>query len=508
MAFGGKLKSGVMEQGGARFPGWTNNLSIVNATTSEAADSIKITGSNGTALSTINIGAITLPSATTGRLTTFQVTADVTIDLTGAHWGFGTLGNLTDQILYVYALNNNGSLVWGVAAKPGRLIVANADDSATATDINTYHEVLVSSALSADAQARVVGWFYAAFTDTGGASEDLWAVQTGDGDINTNAESVESVPLIKGYMRNIGLAGTTTAETNDSILITGADGQVLSTTNPGWVVLPSTTAGRLQAFQVTANVTIDLTGANWGEGGDGDLTDYLLSVYAINDAGLLKWGVGSIPNHETILNADDSATATDINQINEVLVNTALTSDAGCLEIGWFKAAFDDADGASGDLWVVQTSSSNDINIGPRPQLAQLWTPTGSWSTNTTHQGALRRLGGFAEIAYRLTTTGNPDTAALTFDMPVGLVIDTAKSVDATGDMLSAGSANENGVEKYLTKVTRDSTTVFSMRGWETDGGAGDDVEEASAYTQAYPFTWDANDSASFVVIVPIVGWS
>ena len=96
---GGKIGSGVMEQGGARYAGWMNNLAIVNATTTNAADSIKITGSDGTALSAANYGWVTLPSATTGRLVTLSVTADVTILITGAHWGFDTKGDLTDYLL-------------------------------------------------------------------------------------------------------------------------------------------------------------------------------------------------------------------------------------------------------------------------------------------------------------------------------------------------------------------------------------------------------------------------
>jgi len=175
----GKLRAGILEYVGSRTPGWSSNLGLGAPT----ATTITIRGSNGSALTPENPGWITTPSATAGQLTLFPVTANVDILLTGAHWGFGTLGDLTDQPLSVLALNNNGSLVWGVAQHGGRSLVLDSEDSATATDINLWNEVLVSSALSADAQAVHFGYFKANFDDTGGASEDLWAIQTGDGDM-------------------------------------------------------------------------------------------------------------------------------------------------------------------------------------------------------------------------------------------------------------------------------------------------------------------------------------
>src|SRR3990167_3564444 len=98
---GGVLNSGVLEQGGARSPGFMNNFALVNATTTNAADSIRIDGANGTDLSASNYVWVTLPSATIGQYTAFSITANVTINLTGAHWGFGTFGDRTDQICYV-----------------------------------------------------------------------------------------------------------------------------------------------------------------------------------------------------------------------------------------------------------------------------------------------------------------------------------------------------------------------------------------------------------------------
>lgn len=139
---------------------------------------IKITGANGTALSAGNPGYVRMRSNTVGQMVTVEVTADVNITLTGAHWNFDTAGDLTNYPLSVLACYD-GALKWGVAPHGGVNVVLDADDSATQASITAWDHVLVNSALTADATALHLGHFLANFDDTGGASENLWAIQTG-----------------------------------------------------------------------------------------------------------------------------------------------------------------------------------------------------------------------------------------------------------------------------------------------------------------------------------------
>src|SRR3990167_4394175 len=480
---GGKISSGVIEQGGARYAGWMNNLAIVNATTTNAADSIKITGSDGTALSAANYGWVTLPSATTGRLVTLSVTADVTILITGAHWGFDTKGDLTDYLLYVYAVNDAGTLKWGVGAKPNRLIVADADDTATPASVNAYEKVLMNSALTgaADANARVIGWFKANFDDSGGAAADLWAIQTGIGDINTGSLGIEAIPMVAGYMQNIGLARVNVQTNDDSIRILGADGQSLSTTNLGWIVLPGATAGQLQVMPVSANVTIALAGAHWGLGTNGDFTDYPLHVYAINDASILKWGVGAVPGLIRIDGADDSATATDINLVDEILVNSALSASSNCREVGWFLANFDDTGGVAEDIWAIQTGAM-DIMIGPAP--SGLWkpcvlAPSEGFGTVGTTSYWWRKSAAILSVKGHWTN-GTVAASDASIDTPSGFVINSTKYSSSvsrqqvgeyiamrTGAATTFGSDNNRGVMFY---DGSDTNTIFCAA--QTDGSA------------------------------------
>jgi len=157
------------------------NIGIKSVTTTNANDSIKITSADGTPLSSSNAGKIIMQGATPGEVVTFTITSDITLLLTGCDWG--VVFDLTGGILNVLALNNDGSLVFGIASDGARTLVLNADDSTTQANINSAEKVLVNSALTADAQALKIGTVRSDFDLTGGAAEKLWANQTGDDDI-------------------------------------------------------------------------------------------------------------------------------------------------------------------------------------------------------------------------------------------------------------------------------------------------------------------------------------
>lgn len=157
------------------------NLGLLPATTTNANDSIKLSGQLA-ALSAANVAYLTLMSTVTaGRQVVFPVTADVTINLTGAHWGQGTKGDLpATAFLRLFAINDAGTLKWGVGYVGGRTSVVDTDTSITGTNITAPEFLLVNTALTAGTwPCKEVGFFYATFDDTGGAAEDLWAVQTG-----------------------------------------------------------------------------------------------------------------------------------------------------------------------------------------------------------------------------------------------------------------------------------------------------------------------------------------
>lgn len=180
-----------------------------------------------------------------------------------------------------------------------------------------------------------------------------------------------SIPI--GEFLNFCLLNVTTANANDSIKITGQEA-ALSVSNPAFAALRSTvTAGRKLIHQVTDDVTINLTGAHWGAGAKGDITGAILRVYAINDAGTLKFGVGYVGGRESVSDTSASITGASVVSPEMLLVNSALTAGTWpCIEIGYFYANFDDTGGAAEDLWAVQTGTSQ-LVTGKSPD--GIWQP-------------------------------------------------------------------------------------------------------------------------------------
>jgi hypothetical protein len=306
---------------------------------------------------------------------------------------------------------------------------------------------------------------------------------------------------------NIGLDGDTTSVANDSILIQGSDGSALSEDNPGFVTLSSITAGQLTTFLVTANIKIDLTNAHWGLGTFGNVTDYPLSVYAINDGNSIKWGVAALNGLNEILDSDDSATATDINLVDEVLVNTALTSDSPSLEIGWFKANFND----TGDVWTVQTGN-RDLNLGPSGPILKPFpmtidavgsNPTKGTVVNDSAFWSMSADGLHVQYYYRQSAGGAAGSGVYKFKLPSGLVINTNKAIPDTNN--AAG-----GVGPLIAESTDESIAAGSIMIYDTTSLWGQVVNQTNAYT-INNATYDLGQATvtySFTANrIPIVGW-
>jgi len=280
--------SGEIAYAGAYTPEWLSNVGFVNYTTSETDDSILIQGAGGSSFSTSNPGHVTLPGSTPGELTTAIVTADVAIDLTGAHWGLGTGGDETDAILCVYVINNNGSLAWGISLRPDLTTILNTDSSTTQTSVTAWGDMLVNTALASGTwNCRRIGYFKANFDDTGGASEDLWAVQSGAGDIVLTSEiPVNNETKENNESENAWPVGTSTYGDESTLVLTPGIWELMAeakATNSG-----STTAG-LMRFGIG-----ETSGDNAA-----DVSDFELDEYNTGTSGA-RWSVTLAPKRVTV----------------------------------------------------------------------------------------------------------------------------------------------------------------------------------------------------------------
>lgn len=132
------------------------------------------------------------------------------------------------------------------------------------------------------------------------------------------------------------------------------------------------------------------------------------------------------------------------------------------------------------------------------------YTPTGTWSTNTTYTGFWRRKGDSLDLHLAVAVTGAPDTAALTVNLPGGLTIDTNKIAVATANItpfMSHGIIKDAGTNDFSAMVRYSSTTAIAIHKDDGDG-------TYSAVTQAAPMTWASGDYLILYAFgIPIVGW-
>lgn len=134
------------------------------------------------------------------------------------------------------------------------------------------------------------------------------------------------------------------------------------------------------------------------------------------------------------------------------------------------------------------------------------FTPTGSWSTNTTYTGKYRRVGDSMEVQSYVLLSGAPTSATLTVNLPNGYSVDTTKLLNAGTEVpvLGKGQAFDAGVQNYQVRVHYNNTTSVLVRVMN----AGGTYISNNNVTQAVPFTFGSSDYVEMSYSVPIQGWS
>lgn len=156
----------------------------------------------------------------------------------------------------------------------------------------------------------------------------------------------------------------------------------------------------------------------------------------------------------------------------------------------------------------------SDVIVGPgtQPQGAVVgewvaFTPTGSWSANTTYTGRYRRVGDSMELDVYLLLAGAPTSAALTVNMPSGFTIDTTKLAaagDSNNHTLGLLEALDAATNRYYGRVRYNSTTSVAA----FNGLASGTYVTESQITQAAPVTFGASDAVYLKWSVPIAEWA
>jgi hypothetical protein len=320
----------------------------------------------------------------------------------------------------------------------------------------------------------------------------IWKHTTADADIGGQ------------FAINLGLAQGGDAS---QIKITGATG-ALSVLNVLSIKLPDhAISGQLVTFNVTADISIDLTGAHWGLDTYGDRTDIELRVYAINDAGTIRYGIANKGGLRFITVSESSDVATNINTSSKMLVNAPLSGTSPCVELSWFNANFIDLS----NEWAIQTGIG-DLNVGIPVKDHTDWescTVTGSF-TSTNYDAVSRRVGDCEEYIVNLTSIATGAVGVLYINLSSNRVINADKlSPGGWGaeDIAIAPAVFFNSPGDYYTgTVVMRNTTSVDVLYHTVDVNSNARREESVAHDK--PFSFGVNDKVAVAFRVPILGWS
>ena len=164
------------------------NMGLSVTTTTGTSDTIVINGKDGSALSSSNLMKFGIGASSAGQVTILSQSANVSIDITGAHWGLDTNGDFTDVELRLYGVNDGGTAKYCVGLKGGLRQITDTNTSTTGTSVTSKSTLLCNTALNSGTfHARELAYFHANFDDTGaspGAGDDDWQIQSAVGDLN------------------------------------------------------------------------------------------------------------------------------------------------------------------------------------------------------------------------------------------------------------------------------------------------------------------------------------
>ena len=138
----------------------------------------------------------------------------------------------------------------------------------------------------------------------------------------------------------------------------------------------------------------------------------------------------------------------------------------------------------------------------------QEYTPTGTWTNNTTYTGEYRRVGDSLEVRALVAVSGGaPNATILRVNLPAGLSIDTTKLATSVAEftVLGTGGLNDSSTTAHKAYVVYISATSVGLR---YQSAATSSTSASSQVSYNAPFAFNTGDSVNLQFSVPILGWS
>ncbi len=129
------------------------------------------------------------------------------------------------------------------------------------------------------------------------------------------------------------------------------------------------------------------------------------------------------------------------------------------------------------------------------------FTPVGTsgWTTNTTYNGYYRKFGSVAEIIYKITLSGNPNSANLVLDIPGAITVNSTVLMSPAANTYVAGTGcGTHSTSLYVMQPLYPNGSQILM------GYSSSLLEIQSAVNATNPITWANGDSIIVHVTFPI----
>ena len=526
-------------------PATGSTLTIADGKTLTANSSLILAGTDATTLTlttalTVNTGAVTLSGNAAG--------SSVTLPASGTLVASGAIANAdvhaSADIAYT-KLAMSDSIV-NADIKGNAAIALNKLAALTASRVPVVNGsgVLAASSVTATELGYVSGVTSALQTQLDAKEPTITAGTTaqylrGDKSLSTFATDVAATSTVTANTAKVSAAGsigshsdvdvtTATPVTGNVLTYDGTNfvpgsggagsGEINYIGNPsaagdisGWTsvgdldVARTDTAAELPR-EFTAGTGIKIT----ADANTQSAADYIYYDFTLDDVDLSKRLKLEFSQKVTgSLVAGDLEVVITTQADRTTALHTPRTSAIPASD-GIFSTEFDASTTATLSLVIRATTDMatsagiviSDVVVGPGKlhsgAVVTAWeafTPTGSWTTNTTYTGWKRRVGDVAEYVMKAGLSGAPNTAGFTFNIPDGTIGTIGTSSRVGGALVYDGGTAANRTSGHVLAADGNSSVSILSNG-------------SSTVTQASPFTWASGDVLIGTFSVPIEQWS
>lgn len=529
----------------------SNNLSVFAATTSaQLAGVISDESGSGSLVfantptlvtpvlgvasaTSVNKVAITAP-ATSATLTIADgktLTASNTLTFTGtdsSSVAFGAGGTVayTGGTLAQFAATTSAQLAGVISDETGSGALVFGTSPTLATPA-----VTTSLAMNAAAETRYYnagGTFYTGFKGGNASANKIWTLPLADGGNGQVLKTDGSATLSWGTAAASGSINYVSESDFEDNAVTGwatyADAAATTPVN-GTGGSPNSTFAATSSGPLRGTYSGLFTKGAANRQGEGFSYDFTIATADVSRPLAISWE-GSASANYTGSSGSEYMVCYVYDVTNSVLIATSTVNVAQGATKGYttflattstsYRLIFHVA-GTGTSAWTYLIDS---VSVSPylTVQGAALsdpvsFTPTGTWTANTTYTGSHTRSGKMVRLNIDISLTGAPTSATLHIDFPSFAPLDTTTPgydfVTTRKQILGKGLAFDATGLEYPFLIFYDTSNGKLQPYYQsTSGASGDPLVDWNVFNATTPVTWANNDNFTMTIEYPVSTWS